>query len=650
MIRLFAISLILNYAFSATLPDTLSFFDSDSQKVHVLSEIAFDVGYFDPDSGLVLINQAQKMVQKLGLPMLEAGVYSIKAITLKDLTQYDSALYYYHESADILKEQGVTQKLPRIMLKIAGIYIDLYQYDDAMEYLQLSRNMMKEYGDSTDLANWHSRMGSFYYLRGNLYRQQEESDSMDHCYYNAEDHYLKALNLHKKEDYERGIKLIRGNLSLVYAARQRYQEAITEQKQVYNYFVSTNQRIYEVISLAELANMYKEFKKYDSSVYYGYKGIALAKELNSLADLRRIYQVMSRSYRELNRFDSAYKYSELDHSTHSQYLNEQSAQQIQLLKEQFRDEQKQARIDFLSDQNKLQDKLVTQSRLFALLSIVGFLITLILFFQLRKRNLLITQQREDIYLKNEELINSSSEVRKQAAKLQRINVDMQNLITIVAHDLKSPFNKIKGLVELIPLVGPVNGEQKELYKRLDSVIDSGRKLIRELNYLHEVEQAQLQPEKLEMNQYLHEVLAEFQQTANKKHIRINLEKTIDCSVEIDEGCLKRILDNLISNAIKFSEKRTNIWIKLSRDDDHFTVEVKDEGPGMTDEDKKLLFKRFQKLSARPTGDELSTGLGLSIVKDLVMKLNGKIEVESTPGKGSSFFVKLPMQQKIQLTP
>jgi signal transduction histidine kinase len=105
--------------------------------------------------------------------------------------------------------------------------------------------------------------------------------------------------------------------------------------------------------------------------------------------------------------------------------------------------------------------------------------------------------------------------------------------------------------------------------------------------------------------------------------------------------LKEIFDNLISNAVKFSPLQAVIAISARCLEKTVLVAVRDQGPGLTAGDKAKLFGKFQRLSARPTGGESSTGLGLSIVEQLVRKHDGRIWAEGEPGQGSTFFVELP---------
>ncbi|MCY7360272.1 MAG: ATP-binding protein, partial [Rudanella sp.] len=109
----------------------------------------------------------------------------------------------------------------------------------------------------------------------------------------------------------------------------------------------------------------------------------------------------------------------------------------------------------------------------------------------------------------------------------------------------------------------------------------------------------------------------------------------------DPESLVRVLDNLISNALKFSEFGKTILVLVFTEDDRLVVAVQDEGPGISPDDQKKMFKRFQRLSAQPTNNEHSSGLGLSIVKALTEKVGAHIEVQSELGKGTTFRLVFP---------
>ncbi|MFZ6002154.1 MAG: sensor histidine kinase, partial [Bacteroidota bacterium] len=109
----------------------------------------------------------------------------------------------------------------------------------------------------------------------------------------------------------------------------------------------------------------------------------------------------------------------------------------------------------------------------------------------------------------------------------------------------------------------------------------------------------------------------------------------------DSLFLIQVFENLISNALKFSEKGKQVEVEISSSDSQVRVVVKDQGPGLTAEDQALLFKKFQRLSTHPTDGEKSTGLGLSIVKKYVELMGGRVWCESEQGHGASFIVEIP---------
>ena len=113
------------------------------------------------------------------------------------------------------------------------------------------------------------------------------------------------------------------------------------------------------------------------------------------------------------------------------------------------------------------------------------------------------------------------------------------------------------------------------------------------------------------------------------------------TTSVDRDVMVQVLENLVSNAVKYSPRGKNIFVRLTKTADQVQLEVQDEGPGLNADDLKRLFGKFARLSAKPTGGEHATGLGLSIVKKMVEAMNGKIWCESEPGRGAKFIVQLP---------
>ena len=138
-------------------------------------------------------------------------------------------------------------------------------------------------------------------------------------------------------------------------------------------------------------------------------------------------------------------------------------------------------------------------------------------------------------------------------------------------------------------------------------------------------------------------------TAKQQTIHLQSE-TPPVNALVDPGVLTQVVENLVSNAVKYSPPGKNIFVRLKKEAQAVRLEVQDEGPGLSAEDQKKLFGKFARLSAKPTGGEHSTGLGLSIVKKMVEAMEGRVWCESEPGHGATFVVTLPAKAEHSCAP
>ena len=242
----------------------------------------------------------------------------------------------------------------------------------------------------------------------------------------------------------------------------------------------------------------------------------------------------------------------------------------------------------------------------------------------------VEKQKNEILKKNEELLN--------------LNNEKNNLISIVAHDLKSPLNQINGLLGLMRLTTTNLSDEALTY--IDMMEQSSGRLSTMIAKILDVEAIESQKLNLVMENHdlaglLHSLCQRYKVAATQKSIIICENLSGDSSAIVDKGYADQVFENLLSNAIKFSPQNKKVYVSITRRNEKIVAEVKDEGPGLSEDDKKKLFGKYQKLSAKPTGNETSTGLGLSIVKKFVDAMQGEIWCESSAGNGASFFVAFP---------
>jgi signal transduction histidine kinase len=260
----------------------------------------------------------------------------------------------------------------------------------------------------------------------------------------------------------------------------------------------------------------------------------------------------------------------------------------------------------------------------------------------RAINRQLIQQNHQIAFQREEITHQNENLSRRNQELSELNNEKDTLMSIVAHDLKSPLNSISGLVNVMEAEGDLPEHHKEVVGMIKDSTRAGLEMITDLLDVNALE-AGTKPEYSNFNlgELLEDKIQSFQILANTKGISLTLDNSINGPVVSDRDYFSRMLDNLISNAIKFSPGPSLISVLSARREGYIMITVKDQGPGFSEQDKNLIFQKFKKLSARPTGGESSNGLGLAIVKTLVDRLNGKIELKTEAGRGSEFTIMIP---------
>jgi signal transduction histidine kinase len=253
-------------------------------------------------------------------------------------------------------------------------------------------------------------------------------------------------------------------------------------------------------------------------------------------------------------------------------------------------------------------------------------------------NLSLARHQIDLMQKENALLMEKN------AQLAKMNQEKNEFLGIASHDLKNPLNAIMGTT-LILRDMPVNSKQ-EFIQLINNIKMTGSRMLTIVKNI--LDSNKLEQESFKTNiqpvsvpQMIAELCQIWYQPAINKHIRIITDIPEYALALCDAQSLFQIMDNLVSNAVKFSYFHSTIHILCTVANDRVNITVQDHGPGFSDEDKKHLFKRFNRLSARPTGGESSTGLGLSIIKKLAELMNGSLSCHSIHGQGAAFTLCLP---------
>ncbi len=263
----------------------------------------------------------------------------------------------------------------------------------------------------------------------------------------------------------------------------------------------------------------------------------------------------------------------------------------------------------------------------------------------------VIERTTQVVHQKEEIATQRDAIEAQNGQLKLLNKEKNNLINIVAHDLKSPLNQINGVMYVFKASMPnMNEDQSSLVDMVSDATTRLSQMITNLLDINAIESGQLNIslKKTNITTIAKKLKPQFMDRANKKSIKIHEDFDQELYASVDESYLGQVFENLVSNAIKFSPQYRNIYLSVKQNEGFVIFSVKDEGPGLQKKDHEKMFGKFQKLSAQPTDGEHSTGLGLSIVKRFVEVMNGKVWAENNPKVGASFYVSLPSLSENEL--
>lgn len=268
----------------------------------------------------------------------------------------------------------------------------------------------------------------------------------------------------------------------------------------------------------------------------------------------------------------------------------------------------------------------------------------ILYQQLQDAN---AQLEDRVAQRTRALMQANRRLSAQWLRLQRANGFKNEILGTVAHDLKNPLGVILGRTEmLVELIGTASSGDT-VTSQVDHIRDATRRLITMVDHLISDAMADafditIRREPVDVAALIAEVAEANRPSAVGKQQTITVSAPAGRITMCDQDRMREAIDNLVSNAIKYSPVGGRITLLVDHDAEHTIIRVTDEGAGLSPEDLGRLFGRFQRLSAKPTAGESSTGLGLSIVKRIVEMHDGRINADSGgPGQGSTFTIILP---------
>lgn len=427
----------------------------------------------------------------------------------------------------------------------------------------------------------------------------------------------------KKSSY--GYALVNNNIGISYREKGDYNLALKHFEIARRLQVELNDQYGLTLVNDNIGRVLIAQHKFKEGLAYLKTALEYSLKADNLEWQGHVSEHLADAYELMGDFKNAYEARKQADVYEDSLASRSRSRELAEVEVKYQVKQKQAENELLKAENELNLSTIRNKNLL----VTGTIVFSVLVF-----TLLVFAYRA-LQIKKK----TTAVIEEKNARLEALNQEKNNLMGIVAHDLKSPFNSIGGITNILPLAGPLNDEQKKFVALINTVVESSRTLIQDLLDLSALENREMKVahESVNVSELMAGVHAKHSLQAQKKGIVLLLSEEAKNTVIVsDRRHIERILDNLISNALKFSQTGTEVTIGTKLESGQVQFYVKDQGPGISHEDQKHLFKKFRKLTAQPTQGEASSGLGLSIVKALVDELDGSIAVESELGKGTTF--------------
>jgi signal transduction histidine kinase/CheY-like chemotaxis protein len=254
---------------------------------------------------------------------------------------------------------------------------------------------------------------------------------------------------------------------------------------------------------------------------------------------------------------------------------------------------------------------------------------------------------ERVRQRTRELQQANTRLSAQGMRLQRVNAFKSDVLGTVAHDLKNPLGVILGRAEMLSEMVEDSTSSVDSIKVQITHIRTAAQRVREFiesliaDAMADALDITVRPESMDLVALLRDIVEANQPLATRKRQTITLTAPPAIELTCDSDRIREAIDNVLSNAIKYSPIGGHIGVSAERSDLCAVIKIADQGPGLSTEDVARLFGRFQRLSAKPTGGESSTGLGLSIVKRIVDLHGGTVTAETTGPSGTTFKIVIP---------
>ncbi|KAF0201521.1 MAG: hypothetical protein FD170_2679 [Bacteroidetes bacterium] len=612
--------------------------------------------------------QALSIYRELDMKGEAGAVLNNIGIIREEQGDFGGALKRYMESETLFIEVSNDAYLSLSYTNIGNIYYTLGRFDKALHYLALSLRLNEKLNDSVGISKSYNNIG-------NVYLSLKD-------YTQALNFYNKALKINKDLNRLGGLSTSYSNLGLVYEWMGDYKKAL-EYNRLSNELSRRNNDNEGIIhSLMNTGNIHLIRKEYDQamialmearrisnnhpngflkasvssrmgqlllaqgefdeSIASFREALNFANRINSFSMLIDIYKGMSEAWQGKGDYKRAYEVLALHTAISDSIYNQENNERLNMLRVSFESENTERDNQLLKQQNIYsQLALNRQQTIRNLLIAISAIVIIFSFFlynlyqSKNKKNLLLAESNKQIIRQKDEL----NQLYKEQFKL---NETKNKFFSIVAHDLKSPFQTILGFSELLSSeYEHLTEEQRkdsaanilkvsnETFRLIENLLEWGRTQTGATHATFKL---------FNVRELVLRTLPVFEPQVARKKLKVSYELPPLLQAWADPDMIMAVLRNIMSNAIKFSPLEASIKISARINKNMVYLSVADSGEGIPDDIKDRLFTLDPKVQRAGTQGERGTGLGLTLCKEFMELNHGNIEVQSTVGEGSVFTI------------
>lgn len=644
----------------------------DTSKVTIHLKIANLYLKSNPDSAFVNLSKALVIAKKSADQSKIAETLNRIGYYYEEIVNYKDAIKNYNEAFLIFEKLKDKKKMARIYNSLGTNYSELYAEDRAIEYYLKSLNLNKEISNEDGVASNYTNIGNLYYQEENyglaekyfrdallIYEKLKSKYGISSSYTNIAnaladngkveeglDYYKKSIAIEEELGDKYGIAINYNNIGDCYINLKQYKEAMEYLNKAMKIADSLVERDLQSIVLLNIADVENKRKRFQSAIYAARESYAIADLIGNLDYKSENLLQASIAYEGLGDNVLALKRLKEYTAIKDSLLKMDRVKKIKLYNTLNELEKSQFTIQDLSKTNEISQLKYDKEKKYAHILIIGIVIFAFVLILLIHQNTTKKKAFSLLEFKNYQVHKMKDEIHEQSDKLKLLNSTKDKFFSIIAHDLKNPFNSIAGFTDLMIENNEIYDAAKRL-KFLKIIKGSTAKVSNLLDNLliwanSQSGNLKFNPKNINLAQQVSNVVSFLEIQAINKDISISNKVEKNVHVKADENMLDTILRNLISNAIKFTQPKGEIQIYSSLKNDFVEITVKDNGLGISESEIATIFNINEISSTLGTSNEQGSGLGLILCKDFVESHGGKIWVESVANEGSEFKFTLPI--------